>query len=331
MPLNLRRYTAAIEHDLLLAKTQSGKARIAILQLAAFLFLALSVSFAQAQSLVNPIPLQNTAFEYRVLPYEATVSGFINQANTEGATRFLYGGNYVFSSIVSIYSRPIASNITAVYSNFPRPTSAAALVATLNTQGAAGNFYLGDYGIDDSLLVKYSGTSTYSYRELPLATTEVDFLAQINAQGAQGYAFLGNVGFPAAGGAFVFSSLYVRNNANSDVFNYETRAIALNVSAFLTQVGAQGLLGYRYQGDLVFSVPSTTSKSLFVKNLSRADQFFYEALNVTDTVPSFLTQANAMGARKYLIYGNVGLGNPTSQFASIYISLSDVVLASGFE
>jgi hypothetical protein len=81
MPLNLRRYTAAIEHDLLLAKTQSGKARIAILQLAAFLFLALSVSFAQAQSLVDPTPLQNTAFEHRVLPYEATISGFINFAS----------------------------------------------------------------------------------------------------------------------------------------------------------------------------------------------------------------------------------------------------------
>jgi hypothetical protein len=297
----------------------------------ACVMLGLGSSFAHAQSLVNPIPLQNTTFDYRVLPYETTISGFTTQANTEGATRFLFGGNYVFgATTVSIFGRPILSNTTAVYSSFPRPTSAAALVSVLNTQGASGNFYLGDYSVNDSLLVKYSGSTSFTYRQFPLAATEPDFVAQINAQGAEGYAFLGNVGFSGAGGTFVFSSLYVRNNANNDVFDYETRDIAVGVNEFLATARAQGLRGYRYQGDLIFTTPTTVSKSFYVRNSSRSDRFFYEGLSVTTTSASFLTQANGMGARKYLLYGNVGFGSPT-QFATLYISLSDIVHTSGFE
>jgi hypothetical protein len=312
-------------------RTPSSVFSKVLFQCALVVFLALNIKAVQAQSLVNPLPLQNSTFEYRVLPYESSVAGFTAQANAEGATRFLYVGNYVFASTVSIYSRPVALNTTATYSSFARPASAAALVATLNLQGASGNLYLGDYSIGDSLLVRYSGNNAFTYRELPLETTESSFLAQVNAQGSEGYAFMGNVGFQSAGGGFAFSSLYVRNTASNDVFNYQTRAIANDGSSLLTQVGGQGLNGYRYQGDLVFTSPTAVSKSLFVKNLSRSDRFFYEALSVTNTSSTFLSQANAMGARKYLFYGNVGLGSPSSQFFSIYVSLSDVVLTSGFE
>ncbi|MBK8286429.1 MAG: hypothetical protein IPK97_17025 [Ahniella sp.] len=284
-------------------------------------------SGAKAQSLSNPIPLQDSTFDYRALSYDPSASGFVIQANGEGAQRYLYAGAYVFSNSVTIYGRAASLNLTASYASFPRPASAAALVTTLNTRGASGELYLGDYSVSDSVTVNYSGNDTYTYRELPMPATEVDFLTQVNTQGAQGYAFLGNVGFSLAGGGFSFSSLFVKNQGANDVFTYETRNSSATASAFLTQAGGQGLLGFRYLGDYAFA----TSRSVYVKNTARQDRYFYEALNTTSSAEDFLVQANAMGARKYLFYGNMGFGSPTPQFASIYVSFSDILFTAGFE
>lgn len=304
-------------------KAQSASSRGIVVAV----LLLLAALSAQAQSLFNPITLQDSTFDYRALAYEPTAAGFVTQANAEGAQRYLYAGAYVFSSTVTIYGRANSLNLTATYASFPRPASAAALVSTLNTRGAQGDLYLGDYSVSDSVVVNYSGNDTFGYRELPMAANEMDFLTQVNTQGAQGYAFLGNIGFATQGGGFSFSSLYVKNLSANDVFVYETRSNAASASAFLAQAGAQGLLGFRYIGDYVFA----TTRSIYVKNTARSERYFYEALNTTSTAPDFIAQANAMGARKYLFYGNMGFGSPVTQFVAIYVSFSDILFTAGFE
>lgn len=302
---------------------QSWSIRATVRSSAAFLALAFCAATLHAQSLSNQVRLQNSTFDYRVLSYQPTAAGFVAQANAEGGQRYSYGGDYQFSSAVPIYARAVDLNVTATYQSLPRPNSAAALDMALNDQGAAGFLYLGDHSVSDSLLANYSGYDTYAYRELPLAVTVGDFSTHVNAQGAQGFAFLGNVGLATCGGGFAFSSLFIQNTAITETFSYETRDSPASVAAFLTQAGALGLLGCRYNGDILFPAQSTTSTSLYVKTNARSDRFSYDALNITSTAPDFLAQANAMGARKYRYYGNMGFGSPVRHFSAIYISLSD--------
>jgi hypothetical protein len=296
----------------------------------------LHTAVSQAQFLSAPQVLRESAFDYKTLVPATSTPTFLTQANTEGAARFAFVGDNAFGdplnpTTVAIYVRALAQPTTYLYQTVPLTNSAAAFVSQLNAQAALGYRFFGDQiygGVAASVLVKENNSAAYHYKSLTPAANATAFISLINNEGALGYQYQGDIAFDNGGGNFAFVSLFSRNTAAPTTYTYESAPTSENAAALAAQANAQGARKFLYRGGIAFNKVVFVTLSLYERDNTRGDTYRYEQLPRSATSADFLSQVNALGARRFRYFGDVGFDD--SSTASLYAGVAPIFV-NGFD
>lgn len=243
---------------------------------------------------------------YEQVPYPADTAAFLSALNSQGARgfRFLSPLTAPLSGAgADVYVKTGAA--TYEYELKTPPADANAFVTQANLAGSAGFHWVGAIGVNGTTVMLYrkdSDTSaTYAYRTEAPAASKADYIARGNAQGADGY--FNTVPAYAFGGSS--AAVFEKSSLGSSTFAYEVADDAPDTSGALAQFDAQGARGYRYRGPYIFG---GASGSIFVKDLSQASTFNYQALASQDTLEAAIVQSNTVGANGFAFVGPLIVG-----------------------
>ncbi len=133
---------------------------------------------------------------------------FLNLINSEGALGYSYKGDVAFADafgnfvFASLFGKDTTSSGIFSYESTALASSAAAFVVQVNTQGARGFRFRGDYGYGSSgfefasLYIKDSARpDNFVFEALSPPNSTAAFLSQANAQGARRFSYQGNIAF----------------------------------------------------------------------------------------------------------------------------------------
>jgi hypothetical protein len=287
-----------------------------------------------AQFLSAPQGVLDSQYDYRTVAPATSASGFVTDANTQGAARFFYYGDNVFGSVsnpaLSIYARALSRAITYTTQTNPAAASQAAFITQLNTNGANGFRFLGNQifaGQIESVFVKDNSNAVFAYRSRASAANAAAFITALNDEGAAGYQYQGDFTF-SEGGSFVNYALFARNTSASNTYTYESLSNSSSATALALQANTQGRRQFRYRGDQSFGTSTFVTVSLYEKNAALNDNFYYQIRSVSDSSASFLSQAGNMGTNRFYFLGTVGFA--ASPSAELYISVNPS-FTNGFE
>lgn len=157
------------------------------------------------------------------------------------------------------------------------------------------------------------------------ATSHAQMLDAANSMGADSYVLFGPlVGAISATGAEI-GDFYLTDTAHAGrKFSYVNPAAQPSRIGFLAQLNQQGSSGYMYKSDAVFSDISDT-RSIYVKDNSRSDQFSYRTVAPATTAENFAAELNAQGVEGYRYLGPQMVSN---EMFSLYAKRNDSVTYS---
>lgn len=166
-----------------------------------------------------------------------------------------------------------------------------------------------------------TGSRVHRYAEFATASGTADFRTQLNTQGALGYRYVGLPGYPGAS-----RTLFVNDAAVA--YTYEVLATPTTPVAFVDQVKAQGLRGFR--------LASYDDRGVVYRKVTNSTETFtYEAVDSVDhrglPYATFVANVNARGAAGFrlhseLIFGGVffDLYEKSSTPATYAVRVEDV-------
>jgi hypothetical protein len=143
-------------------------------------------------------------YSYQVLAQPTNKTDALNQANAQGtqgyyslAPSFILGD----ASTSSIYEKSSQGNATYGYEITAVPADDTAFLAQLNSEGARGYRFRGEFVFADGTGAVFakdlSQSATFSFYGLDPATTSAAFIQQANVEGAKGNGLIGEFGLPS--------------------------------------------------------------------------------------------------------------------------------------
>jgi hypothetical protein len=188
----------------------------------------------------------------------------------------LYKGNTTFGGepASSLFVKSSTRNTTYSW----RLVEGAFALTALNSNGADGYSYRGDYAIIQEgkqygLYVKdNSSASTFSYTTMPDIDNASGLLTEMNSMGAQNFVYMGS---QALGTSTV--SVYQKNSASTKPTVFTSAASTPNQTTpeLITKANQQGAQGNMYLSDLGFgSGTSATVTSFFYKGPASINPFY---------------------------------------------------------
>ncbi|RQR26302.1 MULTISPECIES: hypothetical protein [unclassified Burkholderia] len=189
----------------------------------------------------------------------------------------------------------------------------------LNSEGAKGYRYLGDYYYDAasggtrSIFVNDGTAQTYTYQLQSPPADWAGFLGQANGQGANGYRYEGPYGY---------GYLYRKDGGSSATYTYTTTGLPADPNAFLTQANAQGQSGYWFFSAMVVG---SVQANVYMKNNASNATYTYDALTPAASINDFIAQSNSEGAKGYRAKGGQVFGSTMS-----WIYVKDQMQSSTF-
>ncbi|KVK80138.1 hypothetical protein WS90_02030 [Burkholderia cepacia] len=198
------------------------------------------------------------------------------------------------------------STMTWRYDAQPTAADQASFLTLLNSEGAKGYRYLGDYyynassGGSRSIFVNDGTAQTYTYQLQSTPGDWTTFLDQANTQGANGYRYEGPL---------TYGYLYRKDGGSSATYTYTTTGLPADPNAFLTQANGQGQSGYWFLGPMVIG---SVQANVYMKNNASSATYTYDALVPTTSVSDFIAQANSEGAKGYRAKGGMLFGSTIS-------------------
>jgi hypothetical protein len=174
-----------------------------------------SYSFFVKEGNVNSIT-------YEFLDETTTATGFLNQANAQGARGFIYSGGYTTGgSSFNIYGKLNGSNARYNYRLDNVPTTQSDLLTQVNRQGQEGYVFVGGQVFVGEpinaqrifqLFVKDTAqNATFEWRGLPVINTPAGLVTQANNQGLERYRLFGYYA-TTQGSVTSIATLYARSN-----------------------------------------------------------------------------------------------------------------------
>ncbi|MEN8514375.1 hypothetical protein [Burkholderia sp. RS02] len=198
------------------------------------------------------------------------------------------------------------SMLTLRYDAQPTAADQAGFLTLLNSEGAKGYRYLGDYfynasnGGSRSIFVSDGTAQTYTYQLQSTPADMTGFVSQANAQGASGYRFEGPL---------TYGYLYRKDGGSSATYTYATTGLPADTNAFLAQANGQGQSGYWFVGPMMVG---SVQANVYMKNNASNSTYTYNALVPTSNVGDFIAQANSEGAKGYRAKGGMLFGSTIS-------------------
>ncbi|MDN7896652.1 hypothetical protein [Burkholderia cepacia] len=199
-----------------------------------------------------------------------------------------------------------SGTLTLRYDAQPTAADQASFLTLLNSEGAKGYRYLGDYyyaptdGGSRSIFVNDGTVQTYTYQLLSAPGDWTTFLNQANTQGTNGYRYEGPL---------TYGYLYRKDGGSSATYTYTTTGLPADPNAFLTQANGQGQSGYWFLGPMVIG---SVQSNVYMKNNASSATYTYDALTPTTSVSDFIAQANSEGAKGYRAKGAMVFGSTIS-------------------
>lgn len=239
-----------------------------------------------------------------------TTNDLLSQLSAQGARGYYFYGTEGFGSSNTSNFRNVYvkdSNSTYTYEVLPDQTTAATLLAQMNSQGARGFDFYGPTTLG-VIYVKENGTSTtYTHQFLNAFNTNTGFLNQANTQGTSGYFYAGGYIFPGNSQEY---AIYTKLSSSNATYSYRLQPTVSDpgvASDLITQANAQGQEGYKFLGGQFFTgepvSSATRSRNLYVKDTAQSASFTWKALDTVTSSGAFLTQANTEGASSSYYWG----------------------------
>jgi hypothetical protein len=198
------------------------------------------------------------------------------------------------------------STLTLRYEAQPVAADQASFLTLVNSEGAKGYRYLGDYYYDgshggsQSIFVNDGTAQSYTYQLQAAAGSLTAFVSQANSQGASGYRYEG---------LLTYGELYRKDAGSSATYAYTTTGLPADTNAFLTQANGQGQSGYWFLGPIAVA---SVQANVYMKNNASNATYTYDALVPATTAADFITQANSEGAKGYRAKGGMVFGSTIS-------------------
>jgi hypothetical protein len=159
---------------------------------------------------------------YEFLDETTTAAGFLSQASAQGARGFLYSGGYTTGgSAFNIYGKVNGSSAQYSYRLESVPTTQAALLSQVNTQGqsgykfAGGQVFVGEpingTRIFNAYVKDTAQNASFEWRSVAPAYTTTSLVAQANEQGLADFRLFGNYA-TTAGSVTTISTFYFKSN-----------------------------------------------------------------------------------------------------------------------
>ncbi len=215
--------------------------------------------FVKAQS--------GTTYQYTAIPAPDTGSAMQALLNAQGDKGYMYKGNTTFGGepASSLFVKSSTRNTTYSW----RLVEGAFALAALNSNGADGYAYRGDYIIVQEgkcygLYVKDNNSAaTFSYTTMPAIDNASGLLAEMNSMGAQSFVYMGSQTLGTSTNAV---SVYQKNAANTQPTAFTSAASTLNptTTELITKANQQGAQGNMYVSDLALN-GGTSATSFFYK------------------------------------------------------------------
>ena len=196
--------------------------------------------------------------------------------------------------------------LTWRYEAQPVAADKASFLTLVNSEGAKGYRYLGDYyynassGGTQSIFVNDGTAQSYTYQLQTAPADMTSFVNTANAQGASGYRYEGPL---------TYGDLYRKDGGSSATYTYTTTGLPADANAFLTQANGQGQSGYWFLGPIAVA---SVQANIYMKNNASSATYTYDALAPTSTVSDFIAQANSEGAKGYRAKGAMAFGTTIS-------------------
>ncbi|NIE56326.1 MULTISPECIES: hypothetical protein [unclassified Burkholderia] len=196
--------------------------------------------------------------------------------------------------------------LTWRYEAQPVAADKASFLTLVNSEGAKGYRYLGDYyysssnGGTQSIFVNDGTAQTYTYQLQNAPADMTSFVNTANAQGSSGYRYEGPL---------TYGDLYRKDGGSSATYTYTATGLPADANAFLTQANGQGQSGYWFLGPIAVA---SVQANIYMKNNASSATYTYDALAPTSTVSDFIAQANSEGAKGYRAKGAMAFGTAIS-------------------
>ncbi|WP_423369599.1 hypothetical protein [Burkholderia sp. LMG 32019] len=229
-------------------------------------------------------------------------SGTSNNGGTGGTGGTGSGGTGSGGSGGSGSGGSGSGTLTWRYEAQPVAADKASFLTLVNSEGAKGYRYLGDYyynagnGGTQSVFVNDGTAQTYTYQLQTAPADMTSFVNAANAQGSSGYRYEGPL---------TYGDLYRKDGGSSATYTYTTTGLPADTNAFLTQANGQGQSGYWFLGPIVVA---SVQANIYMKNNASSATYTYDALAPTSTVSDFIAQANSEGAKGYRAKGAMAFG-----------------------
>ncbi|KVN28532.1 hypothetical protein WJ63_12330 [Burkholderia pyrrocinia] len=187
-----------------------------------------------------------STYTYQLQSAPADLTGFVSQANAQGAGGYRYEGPLAYGYL---YRKDGGSSATYTYATTALPGSQAAFLTQVNGQGQSGYWFVGPMMVGSAqanLYMKNNASgATYTYDALTPPSNVADFTAQANSEGAKGYRAKGEMMFGSD-----FAWVYVKDQTQSPTFAYQSAAAQTTSAGFVQQSNNLGVQGTAYLGDL---------------------------------------------------------------------------------
>lgn len=246
---------------------------------------------------------------YEALPPSTDPSAFSAALQSQGdrGFRFLTPLAAIDGTVIENASVFVKyADVGYAYELKAETADSAAFLAQANEAGARGFRWVGPLSVNGTGFFLYrkesNSSAAYSYRADPMPASKADYLAQANALGAQGY--YNTAPFMQFGAEA--RSVFEKDTAGNATYGYELGEFASSEAEAMAQLDEKGSRGFRFRGPASF--PDGGAQT-YVKDLSQAATFSYEALDLQPTMAAQITQANTQGARNFGLVGPIGLGS----------------------
>jgi len=213
---------------------------------------------------------------------------------------------------------------SASYRTLRPGTSETGILAQINSEGAQGYWYAGDYCFGSAcsdrvaLYVRNEGRSAnYTSKSLTSPSSSQSFLSQANSEGGRGYQFRGEYCFNSTCSSR--GTIYTRDASSSELYSYRVQASASSSTSFVAQATTEGGAGYVFFGDYCLGSTCSDPWAIYVRLGSHAATFSYRALTPATSASSFISQANAEGAGGFWFGGELCFGSSCSDRRAIYV------------
>jgi hypothetical protein len=246
-----------------------------------------------------PAPATST-FMYDQLPLRTDVPSLEADFNAQGARGYRFLGPV---NTANLYVK--SGDATYVYELKTEPATPADFLTQANEAGSRGFRWGGAVFAGGTAVMIYrkdsGAAATYTYRNDTPAADAADYVARGGAQGADGY--YNSVPAYIFGGSAV--AVFEKSSlAAGSTFGYEVGSSTADTAATLAQMEERGSRGFRYRGPFSFG-------NLYVKDLSQAATFSYQALPDLASITDLIVQADGVGASGYAFIGPMVAGAET--------------------